>query len=155
MNLIRVRLIAYAIAVLVCQAAALSAAPVALCRGALSAADDLDECCKNLGPGQTCPMHHKTHDAENRGPAWTCVCSPSDAVLASLVGVSGALPEPVRVPDPATRVAVLVAVPPSTLDHQQPPNYPPPRVSSNFSRAKARPVPGRVRRAEALRHGRG
>src|SRR5258708_1580630 len=127
MTSIRARLIACTIAVLVCQAAALSAAPVALCRGAMSAAEDLDECCKSLGPGQTCPMHHKTHDAERRGPAWTCVCSPSDAVLAALVGVSGALSEPVRVPLPSDRTAVVVAASLSILDRQQPPQYPPPR----------------------------
>jgi hypothetical protein len=51
MSLIRVRLVAYAIAVLVCQTAALSAAPVVLCRGALSADADLDESCRNLRPG--------------------------------------------------------------------------------------------------------
>jgi len=126
MNRIRLRLLAYAIAALVCQGAVISAAPLALCRGALSAAD-LDECCKGVGPGQTCPMHHQTHDAGNLGPAWKCVCSPSDAVLASIVGVSGALPEPVRVPGPVLIVAVVAMVSPSTLDYHQPPQYPPPR----------------------------
>lgn len=135
MSPIRVWLVAYTVAVLVCQAAVLSAAPVALCRGAMSAAADAGECCKNLGPGQTCPVHHKTRGSENRGPAWTCVCSPSDAVLASLVGVSGALPEPVRVPQPPVRLVVLVSSSPSLRDHQQPPQDPPPRASFDFIRA--------------------
>jgi hypothetical protein len=129
MTAIRARLVGYAIAVLVCQAAALSAAPVALYRSAASTVEDLDKCCKNLGPGQTCPMHHKSHGSpENRGSAWTCLCSPSDAALASLVGVSGALSEPVRVPQPSDQVAAVVSLSPPTLDHQQPPQYPPPRA---------------------------
>ena len=136
MSLLRARLIACALAVLVCQAAALSAAPVALCRGALSADGDLDECCKALAPGQTCPMHHTTHGKpDTRGTAWTCVCSPSDAVLASIVGVTGALPEPVRVPAAPVRVEVIGPIASSTLEHQQPPQYPPPRVSIDFNRA--------------------
>lgn len=128
MSLIRVRLVAYAVAVLVCEGAVLSAAPVALCRSAMSAAAHVDECSMNMGPGQTCPMHHKTHGTESRGPAWTCLSSPSDAVLASIVGVSGALPEPVRIPEPHVRLTVIVSVSLSTLDHQQPPQYPPPRA---------------------------
>jgi hypothetical protein len=136
MSLLRPRLVACAIAVLACQAAALSAAPVALCRGALSADADLDECCRNLEPGQTCPMHHRSHGSpESRGPAWTCLCSPSDAVLASIVGAAGALPEPVRVPRAPVRIAVIVSMSPSILDLHQPPQYPPPRVSSDCSRA--------------------
>lgn len=128
MKRIRARLAAFAVALLVCQASAVTAAPVALCGGAMSA-EDVDECCKNLGPGQTCPMHHKSHgSSEHRGPAWTCLCSPSDAVLASLIGVSGALPEPVRMPHLPARLAVLVSPSPSIRDHQQPPQYPPPRA---------------------------
>ena len=129
MKRIRARLVAYAAAVLVCQAAVSSAAPVALCRGAMTAAADIDECGMHPGPGQTCPMHHTSHGSpENRGPAWTCLCSPSNAVLASIVGVSGALPEPALVLQPPVRLAVLVPVSPLTLDHQQPPQYPPPRA---------------------------
>lgn len=126
---VRARLIVYAIAALVCQSAALSAAPIALCRGALSAAADLDECCRNLKPGQTCPMHHKAHAAAGaRGPAWTCVCSPSEAVLASLVGVAGALPPPVlsaSEPGQIGSVAVLFV---PLRSRFEPPAPPPPRA---------------------------
>jgi len=122
----RGRLVVCAI-VLALQAASLSAAPVALCRGALSL--DLDECCANLAPGQICPMHHKTHRAPaGRGQAWTCICSPSDAVLASIVGVAGTMPaqeQSVPAPLPA---AIRFAVPDSTLDRSEPPTSPPPRA---------------------------
>ena len=135
MNLIRVRLVAYVVAVLVCQAAALSAAPLALCRGAMSAASDVDECCKNLGPGQTCPMHHQSHGSPaTRGAAWTCSCSASDAVLASIIGLAGALPEPVRVPRVSVCVTVIASMAPSILDRHHPPQYPPPRVSVGLRR---------------------
>ena len=133
MTRIRARLIAYVVAILVCQGAALSAAPVALCRNGVAIGEDLDECCRNLRPGQTCPMHHKTHGAPaHRGTAWTCVCSPSDAALASLVGVCGALPEPIRLLDPAPRIVIVVTLPPTPLEYQRPPTYPPPRVSIAF-----------------------
>ena len=122
----RGRLVVCAI-VLALQAASLSAAPVALCRGALSL--DLDECCAKLAPGQICPMHHKTHRVPaERGAAWTCICSPSDAVLASIVGVAGTMPaSDTAVPAPlptAFRFAALN----STLDRPEPPTSPPPRA---------------------------
>ena len=122
----RARLIACAI-VLACQAASLSAAPVALCRGALSL--DLDECCAKLAPGQICPMHHKTHRApEDRGTAWTCICSPSDAVLASIVGVAGTLPRPASTAPEPSPTAVRFTRLLSTLERHQPPTSPPPRA---------------------------
>jgi hypothetical protein len=125
---IRARLIAIAITALACQGAALSSAPAALCQSALSHADDLDECCKNLAPGQTCPMHHTTHGAKQRGAGWACVCSPSDLVLASIIGVAGALPEPIRVSETARPLARMAITSPSTIDLQEPPQYPPPRA---------------------------
>jgi hypothetical protein len=122
----RGRLVVCAV-VLALQAASLSAAPVALCRGALSL--DLDECCTKLAPGQICPMHHKTHRAPaDRSAAWTCICSPSDAVLASIVGVAGPMPvqeTAAPVPLPA---AIRFAVRQSTLDRREPPTSPPPRA---------------------------
>ena len=126
---IRTRIVACVFAVLVCQAASLAAEPVALWRGTLSLADDLEECCKGLAPGQICPMHHKTHGAAGRGgTAWTCVCAPSDAALASIVGVAGSLPSPVLEPSAPARAAAVIARSSSTLERQQPPISPPPRA---------------------------
>jgi len=128
MSPIRSRLLlAFAIAVLACQAAAVAAAPLALCHGAL-AATDLDECCRNLAPGQTCPMHHTTHGANSKAPGWTCICSPSDAIIVSIVGVAGALPEPIRVADPLRRPTSVIVKSPPPIDHQEPPHNPPPRA---------------------------
>ena len=129
MTSIRSRLVACVIGVLVCQAAAMTAAPVALCRGALSADADLHACCKNLKPGQTCPMHHTTHGSPDaRGTSWECVCSPSDAVLASIVSVSGDLPTPTRIVDPTAPEALVISFVSSTLEQQRPPLYQPPRA---------------------------
>jgi hypothetical protein len=58
-TLIRIRLVALAFVVLACQAAAFSAAPIALHCGALSADADLDECCRN--------MSDASHDAWHAG----------------------------------------------------------------------------------------
>jgi hypothetical protein len=127
MSRIRLRLVACTIVVLACQAAAFSAAPFALCHGALTAAD-LDECCRNLAPGQTCPMHHTTHGVKSQGPRLTCVCSPSDLVIASIVGVSGALPEPIRVPDPERLPTLVATASPTTIDRQAPRQFHPPRA---------------------------
>jgi hypothetical protein len=122
----RGRLVVCAI-VLAFQAASLSAAPVALCRGALSL--DLDECCARLAPGQICPMHHKTHRAPaDRGTAWTCVCSPSDAVLASIVGVAGMMPAEERAVAAPLPTVIRLAAEDSTFDRSEPPTSPPPRA---------------------------
>jgi hypothetical protein len=122
----RARLLACAI-VLACQAVSLSAAPVALCRGALSL--DLDECCAKLAPGQICPMHHKTHRIPgDGGPAWNCICNPSDSVLASIVGVTGTMPPSAPAAPAPLLTVVRFAVQVSTLEQHQPPTSPPPRA---------------------------
>ena len=122
----RGRLVVCAI-VLALQAASLSAAPVALCRGALSL--DLDECCAKLAPGQVCPMHRKTHRVPaERGTAWTCICSPSDAVLASIVGVAGTMPVQETAVSAPPPVAIRIAVVNSILNRSEPPTSPPPRA---------------------------
>ena len=97
MQALRHRLHAGAVMLLLWQCAALVAAPLAL-GGGLSAfgvaAVELDECCKNLAPGQTCPMHHHTageSTAKPSGPAWNCSCPTQSAALTTLVSVGGAL----------------------------------------------------------------
>jgi hypothetical protein len=114
------------LAVLIGQTAGLVSAPLALCYGTF-AAEELDECCKNLAPGQTCPMHHKAHgDFRSGAPAWTCPCGPSDAAVASVIGVAGVLPRALlTAASPVVVGAVASAVAP-TLARQKPPISPPP-----------------------------
>ncbi|MGH9139812.1 MAG: hypothetical protein ACRD2I_01575 [Vicinamibacterales bacterium] len=129
MTLVRSRLIAFTVAMLVCQGTALSAAPGALCRDAFLAAGAQDECCSNTAPGQICPMHHKSHGVPaDRGPAWTCICSPSDAVFASVLG-AGVLPAPVLVQRTGALVAMLVPHSFGPLEFHQSPTSPPPRLA--------------------------
>ena len=130
MRTLRARVGACAIALLVCQGAALVAAPAVVCRMEPAAATvDENECCKHLGPGETCPMHHKAGAApERREPAWKCICSPADTALLSLLGVAGTLPPPVLVPDAAAPTDVVAALTPSPVTRSQPPRAPPPRA---------------------------
>jgi hypothetical protein len=130
MRSLRARVGACAIALLVCQGAALLAAPVVVCRmETAGGADEHDECRTHLGPGQTCPMHHKPGKAPGRGePAWKCICSPADAALLSLLGVAGTLPSPVLVARDGARVEPVTSRSSSPDDRPQPPRAPPPRA---------------------------
>ena len=129
MRSLRARIGVHAIAMLVCQGAALLAAPVVVCRMEMAGgADEEDECSQHLAPGQTCPMHHKPGKAPDRGePAWKCVCSPADTALLSLLGVAGTLPSPLLVAQLGVRVE-RVASSSSPDDRSQPPRAPPPRA---------------------------
>ena len=130
MRSLRARIGVYAIALLVCQGAALLAAPVVVCRMELAGgAGEEDECSKHLGPGQTCPMHHKPGKApDRREPAWKCVCSPADTALLSLLGVAGTLPSPLLVAQLGVRVERVASSSSSPDDRSQPPRAPPPRA---------------------------
>ena len=130
MRSLRARIGVYAIALLVCQGSALVAAPVVVCRMEMAGgADEEDECSQHLGPGQTCPMHHKPGKApDRREPAWKCVCSPADTALLSLLGVAGTLPSPLLVAQLGVRVERVASLSSSPDDRSQPPRAPPPRA---------------------------
>jgi len=88
MSLVRRRLSWIICSWLICQAAGIVAAPLALCCHDADSAS-LPDCCEGVGPGQVCPMHHKTGDT-------TCkmrnACAPGDSALISLSGALGVLP---------------------------------------------------------------
>jgi hypothetical protein len=67
------------------QAAMLAAAPVMT---ALNL--DVDECCRHLGPGQTCPMHHPS--AGDRTCKMRSACPRADFALVSIAGGAAILP---------------------------------------------------------------
>jgi hypothetical protein len=100
---IRKRLWALALLWLVSQAAGIAAAPLVFaCRGDVASESDLHECCRNLAPGQQCPMHHKPHDepvppAESEACAMRSACAPTDAAWLALAGTLG-LPYTVLLP---------------------------------------------------------
>jgi len=90
MPLVRRRLSWMIRAWLVCQIAGFAIAPTALCCAGSDAADAIPECCRGVGPDETCPMHHGDDDDS------TCkmrsVCFPSDTALIMLSGGVGVLP---------------------------------------------------------------
>ena len=130
MRSLRARIGVYAIALLVCQGAALLAAPAVVCRMKMAGgAGEEDECSTHLGPGETCPMHHKPGKVpDRREPAWKCVCSPADTALLSLLGVAGTLPSPLLVAQLGVRVERVASLSSSPDDRSQPPRAPPPRA---------------------------
>jgi hypothetical protein len=77
---------------LACQIAGFAIVPTALCCARPDAADAIPACCRGVGPGQTCPMHH--HDDDDATCKMRSVCGPSDAALILLSGGLGVLPRP-------------------------------------------------------------
>jgi hypothetical protein len=127
MSTLRARIGVYALALLVCQIGALAAAPAAVCRMAVARARQAE--CTHMAPGETCPMHHRSHGApEPEGPAWKCVCTPGDAALLSLLGVSGTLPAPALIGESGVPLELFVPLSSSITDRSESPRAPPPRA---------------------------
>jgi hypothetical protein len=96
MRSLRCRLVALALAWLGCQLAGLVCAPVLFALTEVPTSD-LHECCRNLAPGQTCPMHHTPHDEERGaedepgGCVMRAACdSDLDVAALALAGTLGA-----------------------------------------------------------------
>jgi len=123
MSLVRRRLPWIVSAWLLCQLTGLAAAPFALC---CTAADELPECCRTVGPGQTCPMHHGGHDDS------TCKmrngCASGDSALISLGGGLGVLPSSTSGVTPFASGEDAAPLTASAIDRAEPPDSPPPRA---------------------------
>jgi hypothetical protein len=107
---------------LLCQISGLATSPVLVAVGI-----DQDACCRNLAPGQTCPMHHKKANSNDRTCKMRSACQPPDAALVSMSGGIGVLPH-------ATDVVITFAVGQqldseflSTLSRARRSDAPPPR----------------------------
>jgi hypothetical protein len=110
---------------LLCQAAAVASAPLALWRTAPTISVE-DDCCPGVAPGQMCPMHHTkegTRKCVVRG-----ACDTSHAALLALSGGLG-LPSlatsPIVRPPSADRIALSR---PTTIVRAARPESPPPRA---------------------------
>jgi hypothetical protein len=107
-----------------CQLAAI-AAPIALACDAFGI--DQVSCCPGIGPGQICPMHHKTASSRS-----TCrlesACGHHDTMLLTMIGVGILPPAAASIASSpiANRVDTLAA---STLSRASVPDLPPPRLS--------------------------
>jgi len=91
MSLVRRRLSWLICCWLAFQIAGFVAAPFALCCEDPSAFAEPD-CCQGVGPGQTCPMHHKTKPDDDSTCKMRNACAPADSALVSLSGGLGVLP---------------------------------------------------------------
>jgi hypothetical protein len=129
---LRHRLIVLASTVLVCQLAAMVAAPVLLHQGAPAGAGAELLCDCKVEPGANCPMHGgKTHGASGKRSGaihLSPVCGDlAAAVLTLLASGSGILVTPSRVSRPATTAVDVVASTDSIFNPSRPPTSPPPR----------------------------
>jgi hypothetical protein len=94
-----------------------------------SAGSEPAECSAHHGSGQACPMHHKpVKTPEPQGPAWKCVCTPGDAALLSLLGVSGTLPARVLIGESGVPLELIAPLSSSIADRPETPRAPPPRA---------------------------
>jgi hypothetical protein len=126
MSVIRRRLSWMIGAWLCCQVAGFAAAPFALCCPDVDAPDQTPACCRALGPGQTCPMHHGGHGDT------TCkmrsACGRPDAALLTLAGGIGILPSATTSVTAFDPGAILTPITASAVLRSQPPESPPPRA---------------------------
>ena len=113
---------------LFCQIGTVALVPVAL--SATSANPHATECTCGHGHGQAalCPMHHKSA-GESASCAMQAANSSGVAVLNTLVGTAGVVPEPPRSVQPALPSARARALDVHVAGERPvPPDPPPPRV---------------------------
>ena len=127
---LRRRLIVLAAALLTCQIAVLTAAPVLLyqAKPAVGGSELLCDC--KVEPGAECPMHGgKAHEAQGKKTSrFSPVCGDQTAaVLTLLAGGSGILAPSSHVVRPATNPVAVLVIADSVLDAARPPTSPPPR----------------------------
>jgi hypothetical protein len=110
---------------LLCQAAAVASAPMALWRTGPTIAVE-DDCCPGVAPGQVCPMHH-TKEGQRK-----CVmhgaCASSTAALIALSGGIGLLAHVSVADAPYAAAGAILISESSTLSRLAPPESPPPRA---------------------------
>jgi hypothetical protein len=112
---------------LTCQIAGVAAAPIMFCCKDVPTAEDEEDCCAGLMPGQFCPMHHKTAAGKNDCKLRNA-CAPADAMLVTLAGGAGVLPDATTVVNAFDPGDVLPASAPTAIARTFPPESPPPRA---------------------------
>ena len=127
---LRNRLIVFAAALLTCQIAVLTAAPVLLYQAKAAAGGSELLCDCKVEPGAECPMHGgKAHEAQGKKTArLSPVCGDQTAaVLTLLASGSGIFESPSHIVRPATNPVALLVIADTVLDSARPPTAPPPR----------------------------
>ena len=111
---------------LLCQAANLGAAPVTFSCQNVASADDEEECCPGLLPGQVCPMHHAKKG--ERTCTMRSTCAQSDGALVALSVGIGALPPATPVVSAFDLGDLPRSTPRSAIVRAYRPESPPPRA---------------------------
>jgi hypothetical protein len=135
MNPVRSRLVAWTLAVLVCQAGLTTVTPIALCRvGSSSASDAADETCTcPLAEGVECPMHkgtthHVPPRQESGASRWCRGCGDqAAAIVTAFTSAVAVLEQAPPVARPPVTAVALRALTSGILDVDRPPTSPPPR----------------------------
>ncbi|MBZ5556759.1 MAG: hypothetical protein LAO77_05730 [Acidobacteriia bacterium] len=144
MRILRSRLVVFALGVVVCQSAALLAAPLAICCAARTnaATADAGADCQCDGAGGLCPMHHKTaapvarslqgRDDSPKPAHGARSCSgcadSSEMVFLTMTGPSAPIVAPFRLFTLQPETAAAVVVPSSLAAFDRPPCAPPPKA---------------------------
>ena len=139
MNAIRARLIAYAVALVVCHASLLLVAPMALCSfdRDLAAAEETTVCtCASHTAGAPCPMHTgSTGHADGKDgtvPNDTRCCpvssDPARLALAMLANPTGVPVDRSQFVRPDASTAPMIAIAAALVALDRPPTSPPPRA---------------------------
>ena len=113
---------------LTCQVAGIAAAPIAFCCKDVQAANDEQDCCEGLEPGQYCPMHHKTAGGGKNECKMRSACAPVDAMLVALAGGTGPVEGTTAVVNHFVPGEFLPALAPTSIVRTVPPDPPPPRA---------------------------
>jgi hypothetical protein len=114
-----------AVAWLCCQVATVAFAPIAFWTG--GSGGQLEVCTCAHGAVATCPMHHNTAAGSKR-----CVMRSANgsdmALMTSLLGVVGPIPESTAVIDRRPSGNLAIAAPGINSERPVPPDPPPPRA---------------------------
>lgn len=128
MRAFRCRIVALTLGWLACQAAGFAAVPAVACQMCLHQGDEVPACCRNMKPGQMCPMHAHDHDDSEQASHMNGSCSCHDV---SLLALAAGLAAPPATPATAVMdvsVPEAVAIAPGlTIARVVPPEAPPPR----------------------------
>lgn len=131
MWLIRRRLVAAVLAVVVCHLAGVSSALVCQTGGVESPGVNATVCTRGHDSNGGCPMHKAAHSSAGTPPATNCHfrrCR-DDASGALTIGYwAGPLVSRLELPMPASLSASFFSIPVRVLDATRPPVYPPPRA---------------------------
>src|SRR5256885_1926870 len=116
---------------LLCQAATVASAPLALWRSSKQAASDAapssdDTCCPGVAPGQVCPMHHTKEGG--RKCAMRNACPSAADALVALSGVVGLERRASRSFDDRSAGAPVRHLQSNTIARASRPESPPPRA---------------------------